>query len=85
LINEWLSASQRPSAWISLDPGNNDPARFLAYLVGADGVTTLRGPVDDLALYGLLSRLRDLALPAVVREPYRIIIIFFCPQNTTAN
>jgi hypothetical protein len=35
----------------------------MALTVGADGVTTLRGPVDDLsALYGLLSRLRDLAL-----------------------
>jgi LuxR family maltose regulon positive regulatory protein len=35
LINEWISASQRPVAWISLDQGDNDPVRFLAYLVGA--------------------------------------------------
>ncbi|MGD9100740.1 MAG: LuxR C-terminal-related transcriptional regulator [Anaerolineae bacterium] len=35
LINEWISASERPVAWISLDQGDNDPVRFLAYLVGA--------------------------------------------------
>lgn len=36
----------------------------LTLTAGADGTTTLRGPVvDQAALHGLLQRLRDLSLP----------------------
>jgi len=35
LVSEWLAACDRPAAWLSLDEGDNDPARFLAYLVAA--------------------------------------------------
>src|SRR5579864_1094793 len=35
LVSEWLAGCQRPTAWLSLDEGENDPARFLAYLVAA--------------------------------------------------
>src|SRR6202162_5239114 len=35
LVNEWVEGIQRPTAWLSLDKGDNDPARFLAYLVAA--------------------------------------------------
>jgi LuxR family maltose regulon positive regulatory protein len=35
LVTQWLGAAGRPSAWLSLDEGDNDPARFLAYLVAA--------------------------------------------------
>jgi LuxR family transcriptional regulator, maltose regulon positive regulatory protein len=34
LISAWLQHSQRPSAWLSLDAGDNDPIRFWRY-VGA--------------------------------------------------
>ncbi len=35
LVSEWLSGWERPAAWLSLDEGDNDPTRFLAYLVAA--------------------------------------------------
>jgi LuxR family transcriptional regulator, maltose regulon positive regulatory protein len=35
LVSEWLAGCERPAAWLSLDEGENDPARFLTYLVAA--------------------------------------------------
>jgi len=35
LVGEWVAACGRPTAWLSLDEGDSDPGRFLAYLVAA--------------------------------------------------
>jgi LuxR family transcriptional regulator, maltose regulon positive regulatory protein len=35
LVCEWIAGCDRPSAWLSLDEGDNDPTRFLIYLVSA--------------------------------------------------
>ena len=35
LVSEWVAGCARRVAWLSLDAGDNDPARFLAYLVAA--------------------------------------------------
>ncbi len=35
LVSEWVEGIERPAAWLSLDEGDNDPARFLTYLVAA--------------------------------------------------
>jgi LuxR family maltose regulon positive regulatory protein len=35
LVSEWLPTCGRPAAWLSLDEGDNDPVRFLMYLVAA--------------------------------------------------
>ncbi|HEY6075008.1 MAG TPA: hypothetical protein VIV15_16920, partial [Anaerolineales bacterium] len=35
LVSEWVASCGRPVAWLSLDEGDNDPARFLTYLVAA--------------------------------------------------
>jgi LuxR family maltose regulon positive regulatory protein len=35
LISEWVATLPRPAAWLSLDEGDNDPTRFLAYLLAA--------------------------------------------------
>jgi LuxR family transcriptional regulator, maltose regulon positive regulatory protein len=29
LVSEWVAGCERPVAWLSLDAGDNDPARFL--------------------------------------------------------
>jgi LuxR family transcriptional regulator, maltose regulon positive regulatory protein len=35
LLGEWVATLPRPAAWLSLDEGDNDPPRFLSYLVAA--------------------------------------------------
>jgi ATP/maltotriose-dependent transcriptional regulator MalT len=35
LVSEWAAGCQRPIAWLSLDEGDNDPTRFLTYLIAA--------------------------------------------------
>jgi LuxR family maltose regulon positive regulatory protein len=35
LVGEWAAACGRPVAWLSLDEADNEPARFLAYLIAA--------------------------------------------------
>jgi LuxR family maltose regulon positive regulatory protein len=35
LVSSWLKEKQIPSAWLSLDGGDNDPIRFLRYLLAA--------------------------------------------------
>jgi LuxR family maltose regulon positive regulatory protein len=35
LVSEWVAGWERPAAWLSLDDGDNDPARFLTYLIAA--------------------------------------------------
>ncbi len=35
LVSEWVAGCGRPVAWLSLDGGDSDPSRFLAYVVAA--------------------------------------------------
>ncbi len=35
LVSEWVAGCERPVAWLSLDEGDNNLTRFLAYLVAA--------------------------------------------------
>jgi LuxR family maltose regulon positive regulatory protein len=35
LVADWLAEAGRPAAWLSLDEGDNDPARFWTYLIAA--------------------------------------------------
>ncbi len=53
LLSEWADVCARPVAWLSLDPGDNDPARFLAYLIAA--LQTLENNLGQGALTALQS------------------------------
>jgi LuxR family maltose regulon positive regulatory protein len=35
LVGQWIAGCGRPVAWLSLDEGDSEPARFLTYLVVA--------------------------------------------------
>lgn len=35
LVSEWIAGFEQRAAWLSLDEGDNDPTRFLSYLVAA--------------------------------------------------
>ncbi len=35
LVTEWLSCGEKLFTWLSLDGGDNDPARFSTYIVAA--------------------------------------------------
>src|SRR5215218_8610966 len=35
LVSTLVAGRERPAAWLSLDSGDNDPARFLMYVVAA--------------------------------------------------
>ncbi len=52
LVSEWVTSCGQPVAWLSLDEGDNDPARFLTYLVAA--LQTIRANIGE-GLLGVLQ------------------------------
>jgi len=53
LVSEWIAGCGKPVAWLSVDEGDSDPARFLAYLVKA--LQTIKAGIGE----GLLSALQS--------------------------
>jgi len=51
LLSEWVAQIQHPAAWLSLDEGDNDPARFWAYLIAA--LQTIHEGIGKAALAAL--------------------------------
>ncbi|MNO40408.1 HTH-type transcriptional regulator MalT [compost metagenome] len=87
LASEWLSVCGRRAAWLSLDAGDNDPARFLAYLFAACrtiGVNIGEGvfavlqspqppPIESL-LTALLNEITAVPDPSIlVLDDYHVI------------
>ncbi len=48
LLTQWLAQSGRPVAWLSLEAEDNDPTRFLSYLIAA--LQTLDPHIGTIAL-----------------------------------
>ena len=57
LVSEWVAGCGRPAAWVSLDEGDSDPARFLTYLITA--LQTIAPTIGE----GVLSALQSLQSP----------------------
>jgi LuxR family maltose regulon positive regulatory protein len=81
LLGEWIRASNLPVAWLSLDEGDNDPARFLSYLVSA--LRTIEPQIGEAALAKLQNSQSQIpveALTSLVNElldfPGWILILF---------
>jgi LuxR family maltose regulon positive regulatory protein len=88
LLGEWLKGREGSVAWVSLDEGDNDPVRFLSYLVAAlrrtvgeefgEGVlAALRSPEPprmEAVLGALINELADLPREVgVVLDDYHVI------------
>ena len=53
LVSEWIAGCGRPVAWLSLDEGDNDPLRFISYLIAA--LQTIKEGIGE----GLLAALQS--------------------------
>lgn len=54
LVSEWLRNARLPFAWLNLDDGDNDPARFTAYLIATlQGIDATFGQAAQAALHSL--------------------------------
>jgi LuxR family maltose regulon positive regulatory protein len=79
LLSEWTQQSAHPIAWVSLDTGDNDPARFWAYSIaalqtihkgiGESALAVLQSPqlpsMEGL-LIGLLNEIAQVSAPMVL-------------------
>jgi LuxR family maltose regulon positive regulatory protein len=66
LLADWARAGRRPVAWLSLDAGDNDPARFWRHVIAAldrtrpglaDRLVPLLGPPAPASFEGLVTAL----------------------------
>ena len=87
LLSEWVAGCERSVAWLSLDEGDNDPVRFLAYLIAAlqtveasVGERTLgvlqspQPPPIEAVLTALINEIAAAAVPLVlVLDDYHVV------------
>src|SRR5437763_2902349 len=81
LVSEWLAGGPRPTAWLSLDEGDNDPTRFLMYLVAAlqtiaatigEGVLgALQSPQPPPTVSILTALLNDIT---TIKDPFVLVL-----------
>ncbi len=68
-LNAWIQQSKRPVAWVSLDEGDNDPARFWTYFIAA--LQTLDAHLGEQAL----AMLHAQGQPLPRAEPFLTLLL----------
>ncbi len=63
LVSSWLKEKEIPSAWLSLDGGDNDPVRFLQYLLAA---LVPIAPAIESDLFGMLQGIQPAQFESVI-------------------
>lgn len=63
LVGAWAAGCGQPVAWLSLDEGDSDPARFLTYLIGA--LRTI-APTLGAGVLGVLQGLQPPPVEAIL-------------------
>jgi LuxR family maltose regulon positive regulatory protein len=93
LLGEWSERSRWPVAWVSLDPGDNDPMRFWSYVVaaldrletdiGANVLPMVQSPQPEPIEY-IVPRLTN----TVVNVPDHLALVlddYHCIQSETIH
>jgi len=83
LLSEWLAGCDRPAAWLSLDEGDNDAARFLAHLVAA--LRTVAADIGQGALESSQPPPNQAILTAMLNEITIVEDDFFSSSTTTTS
>jgi LuxR family maltose regulon positive regulatory protein len=65
LVSEWVACCGQPVAWLSLDEGDNDPTRFLTYLVAALQTIAQPSPRRGSKVEGVVTKLGEGVLGAL--------------------
>jgi LuxR family transcriptional regulator, maltose regulon positive regulatory protein len=80
LLADWVRRGQRPVAWLSLDAGDNDPARFWRYVAAAldrvrpgvaERVAGLLGPPTPPSFEGLVTAL----INELAAQPDQVLLV----------
>jgi LuxR family maltose regulon positive regulatory protein len=66
LLGQFVALLQRPTAWVSLDEGDNDPVRFWTYLIKACQMVQDGVGESALALFRMPQPLPVEAVPAIL-------------------